>query len=147
MQGEVINILLVEDEPAHAEILKRNLETARVANTLKQVSDGESALDYLYRKNSFSTPESSPRPNLILLDLRLPKVDGLQVLKTIKSDPALKNIPIVILSTSASENDVSTAYGNGANSYLVKPIDFKQFGALLETLVEYWLVWNHRPKT
>jgi CheY-like chemotaxis protein len=147
MLGEVINILLVEDEPAHAEILKRNFETIPVANTLKHVSDGEAALEYLYRKNSFSDPESSPRPNLILLDLRLPKVDGLQVLKTIKTDPALKNIPVVVLSTSASESDVSMAYGIGANSYLVKPVDFRQFGVLLETLVSYWLVWNHRPIT
>ena len=147
MQGEPITILLVEDEPAHAEIVRRNFETFRIANTLKHVSDGEAALDYLYRNNAFSDPASSPRPGLILLDLRLPKVDGLQVLKTIKTDPALNNIPVVVLSTSASEADIAMAYSNNANSYLVKPVDFQQFSELLETLGTYWMLWNHHSKT
>jgi CheY-like chemotaxis protein len=147
MQGEPITILLVEDEPAHAEIVRRNFETIRIANTLKHVSDGEAALDYLYRNNDFSDPASSPRPGLILLDLRLPKVDGLQVLKTIKTDPALNNIPVVVLSTSASEADIAMAYSNNANSYLVKPVDFTQFSELLETLGTYWMSWNHHSKT
>jgi CheY-like chemotaxis protein len=142
MNAEPITILLVEDEPAHAEIVKRNFETLRVASTLKHVTDGEAALDYLYRNNAFSDPATSPRPGLILLDLRLPKVDGLQVLKTIKSDPGLNNIPVVVLSTSASEADIAMAYSNNANSYLVKPVDYTQFGTLLETLGNYWIEWN-----
>ena len=147
MHDAPITILLVEDEPAHVEIIKRNFETITISHTLKHVPDGESALDYLYRNNSFSDPDSSPRPGLILLDLRLPKVDGLQVLKTVKNDPVLSSIPIVVLSTSASEKDVAMAYTNGANSYMVKPADFKQFSQLLETAGTYWLVWNHHPKT
>jgi len=147
MHAEPITILLVEDEPAHAEIVRRNFETIGVTNSLKYVSDGEAALDYLYRNNSFSDPASSPRPGLILLDLRLPKVDGLQVLKTIKADPALKNIPVVVLSTSASEADIATAYTNNANSYLVKPVDFTQFSELLEALGTYWMVWNRHSIT
>jgi len=147
MQGESITILLVEDEPAHAEIVRRNFETMRIANTLKHVSDGEAALDYLYRNNAFNDPGSSPRPALILLDLRLPKVDGLQVLKTIKTDPNLNNIPVVVLSTSASEADISLAYNNNANSYLVKPVDFTQFSELLKTLGTYWMYWNHNSIT
>ena len=147
IQGEPISILLVEDEPAHAEIVRRNFETIRIANSLKHVTDGEAALDYLYRNNAFSDPASSPRPGLILLDLRLPKVDGLQVLKTIKGDPDLKNIPVVVLSTSASEADIAMAYANNANSYLVKPVDFTQFGTLLETLGYYWMMWNYHSKT
>lgn len=142
MQGDPVTILLVEDEPAHAEIVRRNFETMQIANSLKHVSDGEAALDYLYRHNAFSDPASSPRPNLILLDLRLPKVDGLQVLKAIKNDPALMNIPVIVLSTSASETDISTAYSNKANSYLVKPVDFTQFSKLLESLGAYWMTWN-----
>ena len=142
MQGDPVTILLVEDEPAHAEIVRRNFETMQMANSLKHVSDGEAALDYLYRHNAFSDPASSPRPSMILLDLRLPKVDGLQVLKTIKNDPALKNIPVIVLSTSASETDISSAYSNMANSYLVKPVDFKQFSELLESLGAYWMTWN-----
>jgi CheY-like chemotaxis protein len=147
MHGEPITILLIEDEPAHAEIVRRNFETLQIATTLNHVSDGEVALDYLYRNNAFSDPASSPRPGLILLDLRLPKVDGLQVLKTIKTDPELKNIPVVVLSTSASEADIAMAYNNNANSYLVKPVDFTQFSELLETIGKYWVSWNHHSKT
>ena len=147
MQGEAITVLLIEDEPAHAEIVRRNFETIGIENTLKHVSDGEAALDYLYRNNAFSDPASSPRPGLILLDLRLPKVDGLQVLKTIKTDPGLNNIPVVVLSTSASETDIAMAYNNNANSYLVKPVDFTKFSELLETLGTYWMLWNHHSIT
>jgi len=143
MQVEPITVLLVEDEPAHAEIVRRNFEGRRIANTLKHVSDGQSALDYLYRRYAFSDPASSPRPGLILLDLHLPKVDGVQVLKTIKADPGLKSIPVVVLSTSASETDIAMAYANEANSYLVKPTDFTQFCDQLESLGNYWMMWNH----
>ena len=140
-------ILLVEDEPAHAEIVRRSFETIGIANMLQHVSDGEAALDYLYRNNAFSDPASSPRPDLILLDLRLPKVDGQQLLKTIKSDPGLNNIPIVVLTTSASEADIAMAYSNNANSYLVKPVDFQQFSELLKTVGTYWMSWNHHSMT
>lgn len=142
MQDAPITVLLVEDEPAHAEIVRRNFELIKIDNTLKYVSDGQTALDYLYHNGMFSDPASSPRPGLILLDLRLPKVDGLQVLKTVKGDPNLKNIPVVILSTSSSETDISMAYANNANSYLVKPVDFTQFTELLNTLGFYWMQWN-----
>jgi CheY-like chemotaxis protein len=142
-----ITILLIEDEPAHAEIVRRNFESIGIAHRLQHVSDGESALDYLYRKNAFSDPSSSPRPGLVLLDLRLPKVDGLQVLKTIKNDPDLNNIPVVILTTSASEVDIAMAYTNNVNSYLVKPVDFRQFSELLKTLGTYWMSWNHHSTT
>jgi len=147
MRCESKTILLVEDEPAHAEIVRRNFEARGKTNTLKHVSDGEAALDYLYRKNAFSDPASSPRPVLILLDLRLPKVDGLQVLKTIKSDPELIPIPVIILSTSASEADINMAYTSNANSYLVKPVDFSQFSEMLDTLWTYWMSWNHHSIT
>ena len=143
MQGEPITVLLVEDEPAHAEIVKRNLEIIQISNKLIHMTDGQTALDYLYRHNAFSDPLASPRPGLILLDLRLPKVDGLQVLKTIKDDPDLRNIPVVILTTSASEADIAMAYIYNVNSYLVKPVDFTQFSELLETICSYWLRWNH----
>ncbi|MFA7403565.1 MAG: response regulator, partial [Pelobacteraceae bacterium] len=95
---------------------------------------------------AFSDPLQAPRPGLVLLDLRLPKVDGLQVLKTIKGDPDLSKIPVVILTTSAAESDVARAYDCHANSYLVKPVDFTQFVELMEVLGYYWLVWNQHPK-
>jgi len=145
MKGEPIAILLVEDDPAHAEIVRRNFKGCRMANRLMHVEDGQEALDYLYRKGKFSDPEKSPRPGIILLDLRLPKVDGLEVLKIIKSDPGLDRIPVVILTTSAAEADMIKAYDSHANSYLVKPVDFPQFVALMESICYYWLAWNEYP--
>lgn len=145
MNGEPIIILLVEDDPAHAEIVRRNLEGSRIANRLLHVEDGQAALDYLYRRAEFSDPVKSPRPGLILLDLRLPKVDGLEVLKIVKADPDLCRIPVVVLTTSAAETDIARAYDSHANSYIIKPVDFSQFVKLMETLGYYWLAWNRHP--
>ena len=145
MKGEPITILLVEDDPAHAEIVRRNFEDFRLANRLTHVSDGQEALDYLYRREQFSNPLLSPRPGLILLDLRLPKVEGLEVLKTIKSDGDLCRIPVVVLTTSAAESDMVRAYDNHANSYLVKPVDLPQFIEMMKSLGYYWLTWNEYP--
>ena len=145
MNGEPIVILLAEDDPAHAEIVRRNLQNSRIANRLVHVSDGQEALDYLYRRGRFADPEASPRPGLFLLDLRMPKVDGLEVLRTVKGDKDLMRIPVVVLTTSAAETDMARAYDNHANSYLVKPVDFEKFVVLMETLGYYWLVWNRNP--
>ena len=145
MNGEAIVILLVEDEEAHAEIVRRNFKASRIASRLIHVANGEAALDYLYQRNEFSDPVTSPRPGIILLDLRLPKVDGMEVLQTIKADPKLAAIPVVILSTSHTEMDMAKAYENHVNSYLVKPTNFAQFNQLMETFNFYWLAWNHCP--
>jgi CheY-like chemotaxis protein len=145
MKGQPIVILLAEDEPAHVEIVRRNLESSRLANRLIHVADGQAVLDYMYRREEFSDPERSPRPGIVLLDLRLPKVDGLEVLKIIKSDPDLSRIPVIILTTSAAETDVVKAYDSHANSYLVKPVDFSQFVKLMDTLGYYSLAWNEFP--
>jgi CheY-like chemotaxis protein len=146
VQGEPIVILLVEDDPAHAEIVRRNFERSRIANQLHHVSDGQQALDYLYRRGSFGAGSTAPRPGLILLDLRLPKIDGLEVLRVVKADPALNQIPVVILTTSAAESDMVRAYDCHANSFLVKPVDFTQFIELMEILGYYWLILNHKPR-
>ena len=146
MKGEAIVILLVEDDEAHAEIVRRNFETSRIANRLMHVADGQAALDYLYHRNEFSDPATSPRPGVVLLDLRLPKVDGLEVLKIIKADPKLSAIPVVILTTSNAEGDVANAYNNHANSYLVKPVDFANFTELMKTFGFYWVAWNQYPQ-
>jgi len=145
LKGEPAIILLVEDDPAHAEIVRRNFVNFRMANRLLHVPDGQQALDYLFHRAEFQDPNLAPRPNLILLDLRLPKVDGLEVLKTIKADADLAGIPVVVLTTSAAEVDMAKAYGNHANSYLVKPVDFPQFLKLMDALGYYWLVWNQFP--
>jgi len=145
MDGKPITILLVEDEDAHAVIVKRNLNDFKLANTINHVKDGRAALDYLYQRNDYNDPALSPRPELILLDLRLPKVDGLEVLKTIKTDPELMRIPVVVMTTSSAEKDVTQAYDNYANSYLVKPLDLQKFMPMLESIGFYWLVWNQSP--
>lgn len=145
MTGEPFLILLVEDDPAHAEIVRRNLEDFRVANRIVHVPDGQEALDYLFNRERYADPEKYPRPGMVLLDLRLPKVDGLEVLKTAKADPDLSKIPIVILTTSAAESDMAKAYECQANSYLVKPVDLSQFTALMDAFGFYWLAWNRYP--
>lgn len=143
--GQPIVILLVEDDLAHAEIVRRNLKDFRVANRIMHVEDGQAALDYLLRNGAYANPNASPRPDLILLDLRLPKVDGLEVLSRIKEVEDLKRIPTVVLTTSSTESDMVKAYANGAGSYLVKPVDFEKFSELMNTFGFYWLAWNKYP--
>jgi len=145
LNGGPVTILLVEDDPAHAEIVKRNMADFRIANRLYHVEDGQAALDYLYREGGFAGPDVAPRPDLILLDLRLPKVDGQQVLQRLNEDAALRAIPVVVLTTSRAEVDLMSAYSHGACSYLVKPIDFDKFTELLATFGFYWLIWNQFP--
>ncbi len=142
MKGEPLNILLVEDDASHAELVIEGLRGHRVANRIFLVTTGKEALDYLFRENDYSDPESSPRPHIILLDLRLPKVDGLEVLKRIKEAELLHSIPVVVLTSSDADLDIQRAYELSANSYLVKPVNFLDFTKMLETLGYYWLAWN-----
>ncbi len=145
MEGEPLVILLVEDNPDHTELIVRSLQDHRVANRIFHVPDGEAALDYLFRQGEFEEPEKSPRPHVILLDLRLPKVDGQEVLQAIKTTERLRRIPVVIVTTSEAERDVARAYDSHANSYLVKPVDFDKFTQLMDDLGFYWLGWNRHP--
>jgi CheY-like chemotaxis protein len=145
IKGHPIIILLVEDDLAHAEIVRRDLKDFRVANRIIHVADGQAALDYLYHRDAYADNEANPRPHLILLDLRLPKVDGLEVLSRIKKDASLRSIPTVILTTSSAESDMAKAYENGAGSYLVKPVDFEKFAKLMDVFGFYWLAWNQYP--
>lgn len=138
-------ILFIEDDLAHAEIAMRNFRKHRLGNRIVHLTDGQQALDYLLRQAAYSDPESSPRPHLILLDLRLPKIDGLEVLERIRSDESLRCIPTVILTTSETEADISRAYSLNVNSYLVKPLDFDKFSHMIETFGFYWIIWNKYP--
>lgn len=140
-----MNILLVEDNPDHAELVMRSFQEHRIANRIHHVSHGEEALEYLFQQGTYTDPNKSPRPHVILLDLRLPRIDGLKVLETIRSSPKIKNIPIVVLTTSQAEQDVARAYSKHVNSYLVKPVDFNIFTQMMEDLGLYWLTWNHYP--
>lgn len=143
--GEPLKILLVEDNPAHAEMVLRSFEDNRIANEITHVEDGEQALDYLNNQGIYKDKDTCTRPHLVLLDLRLPKVGGLQVLDEIKTSDSLMSIPVVILTTSAADMDVAKAYKRHANSYLVKPLDFEQFTKMMDELGYYWLAWNHKP--
>lgn len=147
MKGKPFIILLVEDNPDHTELIMQSFRDHRVANKINHVSDGESALDYLFRRGDYADPKKSPRPHLILLDLRLPKVDGLEVLIEIKGTNGLSRIPVVVLTTSEIEKDMNLAYNNHANSYLVKPVDFDKFTQLMDDLGFYWLGWNSKPRS
>ena len=144
MIGEPILIMLIEDNVDHAELVMRTLEEHRIANTVRHFLDGQSALNYLFRQGEYSDT-SAQRPHVILLDLRLPRIDGIDVLKAIKADPDVKSIPVVVLTTSEAEKDVAKAYYNHANSYLVKPVGFEDFKNLMDDLGFYWLGCNVNP--
>jgi len=146
MIGEPVLVMLVEDNIDHAELVIRTLEEHHIVNKIKHFLDGQSALDYLLRRGEYENPESSPRPHMILLDLRLPCIDGLEVLRRIKGEENLKHIPVIILTTSEAEKDVTRAYDNHVNSYLVKPVGFDEFNKLMRDLGFYWLGWNTHPR-
>lgn len=145
MKVPALLILLVEDNLDHAELVRRNLARHNPAHQLVHMRDGETALDYLFRRGLFAPPKAPPRPHLILLDLRLPKLDGQEVLRQVKQDPELHLIPTVVLTTSDAERDLFKAYDQHANSYLAKPLDFAAFTGLLETFGRYWLSCNRYP--
>jgi CheY-like chemotaxis protein len=145
MTGEPTHILLVEDNLDHAELVRRSLVEHRVANRIHHLTDGQSAIDYLFRRGAFADPATHPRPHIVLLDLRLPRVDGLDVLKAIKEDKDLRTIPVVVLTTSSTERDIKAAYRSYVNSYLVKPVGFDDFQKLMKDLGFYWLGWNTNP--
>ena len=142
MIGEPVVVLLVEDNDDHAELVLRQMADHRIANKVIRLVDGQEALDYLFRKGKFENPDSSPRPHVIFLDLRLPKVDGLEVLKALKDSDEVRDIPIVVLTTSEGERDVAKAYINHTNSYVVKPVDYQKFCDLMDDLGFYWMSWN-----
>ncbi len=145
MKSPPYEILLIEDNPDHAELVMRSLEDHPLTNKIHHLADGEAALDYLFRRGNFDDAEKSPRPHVVLLDLGLPKVPGLDVLKEIRAAPELDEMPVVVLTTSKAETDVGEAYRSHANSYLVKPHDFASFTDLMRDLGSYWLGWNHLP--
>jgi len=145
MQGEPVVVLLIEDNDDHAELVKRELAEHRIANRLVRISDGQAALDYFFRRGDYREPASSPRPHVVLLDLRLPKIDGIEILKTCKETESLRDIPFIVLTTSEADRDVAQAYMNHANSYIVKPVDFDKFRHLMSDLGFYWMSWNTVP--
>ena len=132
-------VLLVEDNPAEQNLTRRSFHRSQIQADLRIVSDGEEALDYVFQRGSYQDPAKSPRPDIILLDLNLPKINGHKVLAAIKQDSKLATIPIIILTTSKKEDDVSLSYELGCNSFLIKPVDIDGFAAILQSVESYWL--------
>lgn len=140
-----VKILLVEDNLQDVEITQRALAKGKIRNELYVARDGQEALDYLYRQGKFSDPAASPRPGMILLDLNLPKVDGLSILKRIKDDPSLKSIPIIVLTVSPREEDILRSYDLGVNTYIQKPVEFESFLRVIHAIHEYWIMIASLP--
>ena len=145
MNGKPIEILLVEDNDADAELALHALHKSQLANHIERARDGEEALDFLFCRGAFSDRTFDDAPRLILLDLKLPKVDGLQVLQQIKTDPHTRAIPVIILTSSKEERDVVNGYLNGVNSYIQKPVNFADFQNVVRQLGMYWLLLNSKP--
>jgi CheY-like chemotaxis protein len=145
MMKKEVEILLVEDNPADAELTLHALRNGNLSNRIQVVGDGEEALDFLFCRGAFAGRSFDHPPKLVLLDLKLPKVDGLEVLRQLKSDPRTQAIPVVILTASKEEKDMVNGYRLGTNSYIQKPVDFQQFREAVKQLGVYWLVVNQPP--
>ncbi len=140
-----VSIVLVEDNPADAELAILALNNARIGNDIQWLQDGAEALDFLFCRGEYTHRSVKNQPKVILLDLKLPKVNGLEVLRQVKSDPRTKMIPVVVMTSSAEDRDVIDSYQLGVNSYIVKPVDFEKFNQVVQQLGFYWLLFNHAP--
>jgi two-component system, response regulator len=142
---KVKKILLVEDSPDDQELIRMAIEDGHIANEIVAVSDGVQALDYLFGRGAYAGRDVSDTPLVILLDIKLPKVNGLEVLQQLRADPRTALIPVVMLTSSNEEQDILTSYQNGVNSYVRKPVDFDQFTEAVKQLKLYWVILNETP--
>jgi two-component system response regulator len=147
METNVVEILLVEDNPRDAELALHALRRHNLANRIHHVEDGAEALDFLFCTGAYATRRIEQGPKVILLDLKLPLVDGLEVLRRVKADSRTRVIPVVVLTSSREERDVVESYELGVNSYIVKPVDFEQFSEAVRQLGLYWVLLNQPPHT
>jgi CheY-like chemotaxis protein len=143
MNQKSVDILLIEDNPDHVELIIKALRNNNVLNEVHVVTSGEVAMDFLSQRGEYA---NAARPGLILLDIKLPGMDGIEFLRRIKADPKLKPIPVVVLTTSAGEKEIVESYRCGANSYIVKPVDFEQFVKVIKELKLYWMVVSSLPR-
>lgn len=143
MHKSEAEILLVEDNPADCELTLHALRSENLCNHIHVARDGEEALDYIFSRGAYSARPAECNPSIILLDLKLPKVDGMEVLRQVKANVSTRSIPVVILTSSTEERDVVEGYRLGVNSYIQKPVDFNQFRETVKQLGLYWLVVNH----
>jgi len=145
LTSQSVDIVLVEDNPADAELTIRALRRGNLANRIEHLQDGVEALDYLFCQGAYADRQTIAHPKVVLLDLKLPRVSGMEVLQRLKSDPRTRLIPVVVLTSSQEEKDVVDSYQLGVNSYIVKPVDFEQFSRAVQDLGLYWLVLNQAP--
>jgi CheY-like chemotaxis protein len=145
--AQVITILMAEDDPDDRLLAENALKSQRLANELRFVEDGEELMDYLHRRGKYTDPASAPWPGLILLDLNMPRKDGREALNEIKSDPRLRRVPVVILTTSKAEEDIIRSYDLGANSYITKPVTFEGVANTIRVLGQYWFQIVELPPT
>jgi two-component system, response regulator len=145
MSNNEVELLLVEDDPNDVELTLIALRKHKLANKIHVVRDGEEALDFLFSRGAYAHRSTNGPPKVILLDLKLPKVSGLEVLKAVKSDPRTQVVPVVVMTSSREQRDMVEGYRLGVNSYIQKPIDFNQFQAIIKDLGYYWLVLNQGP--
>lgn len=145
MTQQAVEILLVEDNPDDVELMLHALRKEKLSNNIHVVRDGEEALDFAFCRKQYAGRGSNDNPKLILLDLKLPKLDGLEVLRQLKSNPTTRSIPVVMLTTSKEERDMVASYTIGVNSYLQKPVDFAHFRNMVKQLGFYWLMVNRQP--
>jgi CheY-like chemotaxis protein len=143
-QVEEIEILLVEDNPLDAELTMRGLRTEKLANNIVWLKDGQQAMDYLFRHGEYAS-RAATTPRLVLLDLKMPRVDGIEVLRAIKGNEETRRIPVVIMTSSQEETDIAATYDLGVNSYVVKPIEFEALAAVARNAGFYWLAINRPP--
>ncbi len=145
MKQEEVEILIVEDNMEDAEMTIRALRKSNILNKIVHLPDGAEVIDYIFGKGKFNGRDTSIKPRVILLDLKMPKVDGIEVLKIIKGDEVLKKIPVVVLTSSKENPDIEKCYSLGVNSYIVKPVDFDSFGKVISELGLYWMLLNQIP--
>jgi CheY-like chemotaxis protein len=143
--NEAVEILLVEDSPEDRELTLRALEKARLANRIQIACDGAEALDFMFGEGAYAGRPPHTLPRVVLLDLKLPKVDGLEVLQRLKADERTRLVPVVVLTSSREQRDVIESYRLGVNSYIVKPVNFERFASAVQDLGMYWLLLNERP--
>lgn len=145
MTEHVIDILLVEDRPEDAELAMIGLKRYNLVNKIDWVKDGEEALEYIFAEGRYSDRDANDKPRLILLDIHMPKVDGLEVLRTIRGDARVQHVPVIVLTTSREEQDVLSAYNLHVNAYMLKPVDFEGFIEAMKTMGMFWILLNQRP--
>lgn len=142
---KAVRILLVEDDPSHRLLIRKNLENHGVSNQISEVEDGQEALDYIYGVDMYADRKKYPMPDIVILDIKMPRVDGFGVLEKLKSDPKMKSIPVIMLTTSSRDEEVAKGYKYGANAYVTKPLDFADFAKKLHDLKMFWVLTAEIP--